>query len=161
LRDARRGVASGGAPPATRHARARRSGRPGADLAPRAHRVAMQAAIDRDPSALARNVARHDYLRGSPWARGGPGRDKEWLHLCVLTPEIDFLANFSVSDDTSEVVARGTSLCRLTVLCFDGTWEGDVETFEFGEAMAREGDVDFRFGRNACRFHDGAYHLQI
>jgi hypothetical protein len=107
-------------------------------------------------------LLRHDYLRGSPWARGGRGRHKEWLHFCVFGDGFDLLVNFSLSDDTGPTAARGTQLARLTVLtCVGGTWDGDVDTFEPDDVHAVVGQVDLRFGSNVCRLRDGAYHVRF
>jgi hypothetical protein len=111
--------------------------------------------------AIARAVGRIDYVRRSPASLGGPGGHKEWLHFCLVAPDVDLLVNFSLSDDVRAGHPAGAEHARLTVLVRDGAWDGDVETFAAHDVRVRGGRIDLAFGRNVCRFADGRYHLSI
>jgi hypothetical protein len=115
-----------------------------------------------DRRHLAEALVRQDFLRGSPWASGGPGLHKEWLHFCVLTDDLHLLVNWSLSDDPSAGVARGTRLPRITVLaCERGAWDGDVDTFDPAETRAVPGRLELAYGENICRFADGTYRVRV
>jgi hypothetical protein len=111
--------------------------------------------------ALARAVERTDYLRRSPFALGGPGGHKEWLHFCILADDLDLLVNFSLSDDVRAGAPAGAEHARLTVLVRGATWDGDVDGFEPAEVRVAGGLVDLDFGGNRCVFADGRYRLQV
>jgi hypothetical protein len=114
-----------------------------------------------DRGQLTDALVRHDFLRGSPWAAGGRGLHKEWLHFCVLTDELHLLINWSVSDDSSAGVPRGTRLPRITMLAHaDGEWDGDVDTFHPAETRAVPGRLELAFAGNVCRFEDGVYRVR-
>jgi hypothetical protein len=64
-------------------------------------------------SPLSNRIERLDFFRRSPATFGGRTGHKEWHHFCVLGPEVDFLANFSMSDDVRAGAAPGDELPRL------------------------------------------------
>lgn len=115
-----------------------------------------------DRATLTESLVRHDFVRGSPWALGGPKFHKEWLHFCVLADDLHLLVNFSLSDDTSAGVQRGARIARITALAHtpDG-WEGDVDTFDPAETRAHPGSIALTFGPNECRFENGMYRVRI
>ncbi len=106
-------------------------------------------------------VERTDYVRRSPFAFGGPGGHKEWLHFCVLAPGLDLLVNFSLSDDVRAGAHPGSEHARVTLLLRDESWDGDVETFSTSEVAVRRRGVDLALGGNRCLFRDGAYRLAV
>jgi hypothetical protein len=124
--------------------------------------MATPALVLDDRATLTEALVRHDFLRGSPWATGGRGFHKEWLHFCVLTDDVHLLVNFSVSDDTSANARRGDRVARITTLVRgrDG-WDGDVDTFDPDETVAPSGSLGLAFGENRCRFEDGVYRVRL
>src|SRR5437870_2866972 len=122
---------------------------------------AMRSSADAPGSTLSRAVAAADFLRRSPVLYGGGTAGyKEWLHFCVLAPELELLVNFSFSDDLRRS-DRGAEIARLTVLVRNEAWDGDVETFRDGDIQARGGAVDLALGESRLRFRDGRYALRM
>jgi len=109
------------------------------------------------------SVHRDGYLRRSPFAVGGEGDHKEWLHFVVHTPDVDLLVNFSLVDDVRPEARPGAEVARIVVLTRTrgGSWDGAVERFAPREVSVRGGEVDLRFGANAVRFRDGAFELRV
>ena len=111
--------------------------------------------------AITEALLRADYLRRSPFALGGPGGHKEWLHFCVYGPSVDVLANFSLCDDVCQGAAPGTEFARVTVLVREEAWDGDVDLYGTEEVFVHAGRIDAAFGRNTVTFRDGEYHLSV
>lgn len=112
-------------------------------------------------SACAKAVADADWLRRSPFARGGPGGHKEWWHFCVYAPGVDVLVNFSLVDDVRPGAPAGREFARVVVLVRDGAWDGDVEVFEADEVEAAGGGLHMRFGDNRVSFEGGRYVIEV
>jgi hypothetical protein len=111
-----------------------------------------------DVGSLDQSIADLDYFRRSPAALGGRGDYKEWHHFCLVAPGIDFLVNFSLSDEphTRRELARVTSLVRTN------GWDGDVETFTGDRVRVAAGDIDVAFSNaNRLRFEDGCFQISI
>jgi hypothetical protein len=112
-------------------------------------------------SAFARAIEDADWLRRSPFARGGPGGHKEWWHFCVYAPGVDVLVNFSLVDDVRDGAPAGREFARVVVLVRDREWDGDVEVFDAGEVEAAGGGLRMRFGDNLVAFEHGRYVIDL
>lgn len=101
-----------------------------------------------------------NHLRRDPTGRHSATPAKEWLHFCILGPDVDLLVNVSFCDSGCPGIGEQV---RLTVLARgdEGEWDGDVETFEHGDVLARAGTLDVRLGRNRVRFRDGRFEVDI
>jgi hypothetical protein len=99
-----------------------------------------------------------DFWHVAPRSRQIPARFKEWSHFCVLGDDFDLLLNFSL-------IARGRASPRIIprmILLFseaDGSWDGDVETFDLDETEIFEGSSNAAFGNNSVRFADRRYNI--
>src|SRR5262249_8830207 len=110
--------------------------------------------------ATARDLAvvRADRLRRPlPFVASRSGH-KEWLHFCVLAPDVELLVNFSLTDPAGTEGASPRA--RLSLLVRQEEWDGDVDTFVEHDLHAPPGRIDLRFGRNTLRFDKGAYRIE-
>jgi hypothetical protein len=117
----------------------------------------MHALSSRIPDMLARD----DYVRRSPAHFGGPAGHKEWLHFCVLGPDLDLLVNFSFCDDVRSDRARNEEVARVIVLARHGGWDGDIDAFAADEVRVAHAGVDIALGENRLVLCDGTYHLRL
>jgi hypothetical protein len=112
-------------------------------------------------SAIARAIARTDFVRRSAFSIGGRGYHKEWQHFVVLARDLALLVNFSLSDDMRPTASRGAEIARITTLVHEpgsgGAWDGDVETYRAEDVHVAGGRIDLAFRGNRLRFHDGAF----
>lgn len=108
-----------------------------------------------DPS-IAAALRRLDWFRRSPARFGGPGGHKEWQHFLVHAPDFHLLVNFDLIDEGPDEVAR------LIVLVRAGERSrGEVVRFPAAEVEVPVGGLAARLGRNAMRFVDDAYELEL
>lgn len=129
-------------------------------------RRGVHQAAQQRPAELTRAIELGDYLRRSPFAFGGEGSHKEWLHFVVHTAELDLLVNFSLVDDVRPEAAPGAEFPRTVVLVRDATrgdggWDGDIELFDLDECRVAGGGIDVRFGANHARFANGQYEIGV
>lgn len=102
-----------------------------------------------------------DWLRRSPFLRGGAQGHKEWWHFAAYAPGLDVLVNFSLVDDARPGAPAGQEFARVTVLVRDEAWDGDVELVPIERVEAPGGGLSMRFGEHRAAFVDGAYHLKV
>ena len=104
-------------------------------------------------TGLAADLERISYLRGPT----GKRQHREWFHFFLLTPEVDLLANFSLTynpDLSSEPVYR------LLVMARSGeSWAGDV--FDTADAVAPAGGFGFDSSIGGFRFRHGEFQLTL
>ncbi|HTQ06919.1 MAG TPA: hypothetical protein VMI54_23840 [Polyangiaceae bacterium] len=82
---------------------------------------------------------------------------KEWLHFCVITPEVRVVLNFSLSRGVDE----GSGVARLICVLRDETGcNGDVVTLAPEDVSIRAGKLDAQFGDSNVRFEDGRFRLR-
>lgn len=110
-----------------------------------------------DQAALTRAIETVDFVRRSPFSVGGAGAHKEWQHFVVFSRDLDLLVNFSLSDDVRPQAAAGSEIPRLVLMCRNGTWDGDVESFASADCRIGGGRIDLRFADNRLQFVDGEY----
>jgi len=101
-------------------------------------------------------IRRADHWRRSPASAGGAPGHKEWMHFCVLAPDVEVLLNLSLMDERGPTV----EVPRVTLLarCRDRRWEGGVERCEHVEV--RGGGIRARFDRSSVEFERGAFQVE-
>jgi hypothetical protein len=110
---------------------------------------------------LAKALRRTDYLRRSPASLGEPSAHKEWLHFCVIAPDLAMLINFSVCDDVFPLAEPRSEVARLTVLIHDpGGWHGAVDTFDPNEVEVCGGAIALRFSDSFVRLEGHRYRVR-
>lgn len=108
---------------------------------------------------LSKAIFAHDFLRYPFPGTARPGWQKEWLHFCVLNPEIELLVNLNISGDTRPAAAPGTRAARMVLLAHTGEWHGDIETIDARAVTAIPGEVGMTLGQNFVRFREDRFEL--
>jgi hypothetical protein len=113
---------------------------------------------------LAGHLATHaSYFRGAPaqvWEPRSPY--KEWLHFCVLAPEVKLLVNLSLMSRARGGTDRPATDARVVVLAeAAGAWRGGLDEIRPTDLQLVPGRVDARFGDTRLRARSGAFELSL
>jgi hypothetical protein len=87
---------------------------------------------------------------------------KEWLHFCVLAPEVKLLVNLSLMARPTDI-AKGASFDPRVVVLAEagGDWKGGVEAIRPTDLDVVPGRVDARFGGTRLRARSTAFELSL
>jgi hypothetical protein len=117
-------------------------------------------------SELAAQLAtRSSYFRGPP-PRGTEGAGaapfKEWLHFCVLAPDVRLLVNMSLMARPGSPDAPRTLDARVVVLAeAGGQWIGGLDEIRPVDLELIPGRVDSRFGETRLRARSAGFELAL
>jgi len=106
---------------------------------------------------LTRLIASSDHLHLPPFDDARARRYKEWLHFCVLGPEVQLILNLSLSGDTRPVKRSDERLARVIVLTHDEAWDGDVDLILPSTVQLHPSEIDLRLGHNTVELRDTAF----
>ncbi len=102
-------------------------------------------------------IRRADYWRRSPASAGGRVGHKEWMHFCVVTPDLHLFVNFSLMDQarTGEIeIPRLTMLARRP----GGRWIGDVDRSDRAHLFG--GDPSISWTNATLSFGEDGFFLE-
>ena len=110
-------------------------------------------------------ATRASYFRGPPRTVPGaaaPSPFKEWLHFCVLAPEVRLLANLSLMSRLGRSGVTPTLDARVIALAeAKGEWLGGLDEIPRSGLELVPGRVDARFGETYLRARSGAFELSL
>ena len=95
--------------------------------------------------------------RGTERLLGERGH-KEWLHFCALGTTVKVIVNLSWVDDVHDRATSETA--RVTLIAWDGEWDGDVDHFSPEQTDIVQGRLDVRLGESALSYRGGVLELR-
>jgi hypothetical protein len=109
-------------------------------------------------------TTRSSYFRGPP-ARGSEASSKspfkEWLHFCVLAPEVRLLVNMSLMSRTGAREGSPPDARVVVMAEAGGEWMGGLDEIRPADLELVPGRVDSAFGGTRLRAREGAFELAL
>ena len=109
-----------------------------------------------DPLARAIHIA--DRFRGSP--RDHLASYKEWLHFCVLTPELHVVINFSLCAEPAAGSGPAGLTARILLMACVHSWEGGFVEIPIEHVQTRPGSVDLQMGAHRVAFTAAGFQVR-
>ena len=110
-------------------------------------------------------ATRSSYFRGPPVRAASDATRspfKEWLHFCVLAPEVRLLVNLSLMSRPEKASDAASTDARVIVLSeANGEWIGGLDEIPRSDLDLVPGRVDARFGQTQLRARSGAFELSL